>query len=89
MRKHSVKLLSFILAIVMIVTSVHLPAFAFDLSESESLETYNQNLKTNNEITELTEKRTQTSKYFRLEDGSVYVAQYDTPIHYLDEKKEL
>ncbi len=36
-------------------------------------------------VAELTEKRNETTKYFKLDDGSFIAALYDLPVHYKDE----
>ncbi|MBO5109487.1 MAG: hypothetical protein J6D21_02110, partial [Clostridia bacterium] len=80
MKKNAFKLLSVFLSVLMIVMSVPLTAFAAAVTDNTS-----ESVKLNTDIIELTDKRTATSKTFRLDDGSYYVAEYDTEIHYLDE----
>ncbi|MBQ7826731.1 MAG: DNRLRE domain-containing protein, partial [Clostridia bacterium] len=80
MKKNAFKLLSVFLSVLMIVMSVPLTAFAADVTDNAI-----ESVEVNTDIIELTDKRTATSKTFRLDDGSYYVAEYDTEIHYLDE----
>lgn len=80
MKKNIFKILSVFLSVLMIVMSVPLTAFAADVTDNTS-----ESVTLNTDIIELTDKRTATSKTFRLDDGSYYVAEYDTEIHYLDE----
>ena len=75
-KKRIFKLIGCILAIAIVFTSLPLAVFA-----SEDI------LKTVSSKTsfELVEKRTASTKTFKLENGSYYLAQYDTNIHYKDE----
>ena len=89
----TVKISALILSILVVIAG--LPMTVFGAEFNEWLEA--ASLKTNTEaevidlckdIYELKDKRTATTKHFRLEDGSFYVAQYNTDIHYLDENGE-
>ncbi len=78
----SLKALSIMLAVVIMIMSLPLSALALGIGNSEKPLT--ENVEKIQKIFELTDKRTETTKTFRLEDGSYYLAQYDTSVHYLD-----
>ena len=81
--KPTLKAVAFLLAVIVVIMSLPLSALALGLgNDSQSLP---DTIEKSGEIFELTDRRTETTKTFRLEDGSCYLAQYDTAIHYLDE----
>ena len=78
----SIKALAIFLSILTVLLSVPLTAFAF--SEDQS----GNNViggKPMDEVVEIIERRDETTKHFRLEDGTYTAARYDVPVHYLDE----
>ena len=87
--KRSIKILSVVLTVAMIFATLPMTLFAQDLAEwLDSIASGEATGSSFKDVFELTDKRTATTKHFRLEDGSFYVAQYDTDIHYLDENGE-
>ena len=84
----SIKSLSVFLAIVITMLSLPLTAFAISIEQATPPQTEGEASEIKKDIFELTDRRTADTKYFRLEDGTVYVAQYDSVIHYLDENGE-
>ena len=89
MKKFSIKSLCVILSILTAIMSLPMTAFALDLSDnntaSEIVESSGDVLTAQKDIIEMTDMRTASVKYFRLEDGSYYAAQYDSAVHYQDE----
>ena len=88
MKKFSIKSLCVILSILTAIMSLPMTAFALDLSDnsaSEIVESSSDVLTAQKDIIEMTDMRTASVKYFRLEDGSYYAAQYDSAVHYQDE----
>ena len=90
MKKFSIKFISIILTIAILLVSLPLTVFAVanedsynNISSAESAESSLGNITT--DIYELTDRRDEYTKHFRLEDGSFVAAQYDVPVHYLDE----
>ena len=83
----SKKILCFLLSIAIIAVSLPLSIVAQEIDEILNDLSDNATIGEKG-IFELEEARTETTKTFRLEDGSYYVAQYDTQIHYLDELGE-
>lgn len=82
----SIKSLATILSVLMILTALPLSAFAIDLgSKSSATDNSYERL---SEAFEVEELREESVKHFRLEDGSYVAAQYDAPVHYLDENGE-
>lgn len=80
--KPTLKAVAFLLAVIVVIMSLPLSALALGLgNDNQSL---SDAIEKSGEIFELTDRRTETTKTFRLEDGSCYLAQYDTAIHYLD-----
>ena len=79
LNRFSTKAISMLLSILLVLLSIPLTVFAQNLTQAD-LNT--QEL--SKDIVELIDLRTETTKTFRLEDGSYYVAQYDTSIHYPD-----
>ena len=81
-KHYSLRLVAAILSIAIALMSLPLTVFADELGrlfENQETEAVAEK-----EPFEVLEKRTATSKTFRLEDGSFYIAQYDSDIHYLD-----
>jgi len=88
MKKFSIKSLCVILSILTAIMSLPMTALALDLSDnsaSEIVESSGNVLTAQKDIIEMTNMRTASVKYFRLEDGSYYAAQYDSAVHYQDE----
>lgn len=67
----------------MVIMSVQITAYANLLDNIDTNSIQSNNI--SSDVIELTELRTATDKYFMLDDGSYYVAHYDSTIHYLDE----
>ena len=82
-KHYSLRLVAAILSIAIALMSLPLTVFADELGRL--FENQETEAVTEKELFEVLEKRTATSKTFRLEDGSFYIAQYDSDIHYLDE----
>ena len=61
-------------------------AIAIGINEGESVivnsaDTFSEEL--NHDIVEIVDMRTSTDKYFRLDDGTYYIAHYNSDVHYL------
>ena len=88
--KIGIKALSFFLAVLMVVSSLPLSVFAVGNTvnsgsgDNETAESINL-IK---DIVEIKELRDENVKHFRLEDGTYIAAQYEVPVHYLDENGE-
>ena len=80
MKKKFYKILSIIITVAILLTSLPIGAFAFFDSNED-----NESNSAIGKIFELVDKRTATTKLFRLQDGTYYLAQYDTDVHYLDD----
>ena len=80
MKKTMFRILSGILSFVLIVTSLPMAAYAATIPKGTD-----DKKEELSEIVELEELRSASSKQFRLEDGSYYVAQYETNVHTLSE----
>ena len=72
--------LAFLMIFYLVPTTVYADLFDFEKS-SEAEELGSEN---NGDIFEITERREESVKHFRLEDGTVTAVQYDAPVHYLD-----
>lgn len=72
--------LAFLMIFYLVPTTVYADLFDFEKS-SEAEEPGSEN---NGDIFEITERREESVKHFRLEDGTVTAVQYDAPVHYLD-----
>lgn len=83
-RKSATKILSLLLSVLMIVSALPLSVFAVDSSDGNAEKIAN-NLNLVKDIVEIKKLRDENVKQFRLEDGTYIAAQYDVPIHYLDE----
>ena len=98
MRKLSEKILSVFLAVLMVAylvpTSVYASAIdsISDNTENGTRSTFlNPNTNGDTEVCPIGEdisKRTETSKYIRMSDGSYYVAMYNDAVHYEDSNGE-
>ena len=77
--------LSLFLAVLMVVFTLPLSVFANELNSNTELPAEDYSVSFIKDIFEVEELRDETVKHFRLEDGSYIAAQYDKPIHYLDE----
>ena len=86
-KHYSLRLVAAILSIAIALMSLPLAVFAeeqgrlFENQETESV--------VKKDLFEVVEARTATTKMFRPEDGSFYIAQYDSDIHYLDDRQYL
>ena len=82
--------LSILLAVLMLAFSLPLSVFALDNDSDDSISSSNNDDSVNlvKDSFEVEELREENVKHFRLEDGSYIAAQYDKPIHYLDENGE-
>ena len=93
--KSIIMLLIVLMIIHLVPLSVFSEANTSDNSVSDSLGLDDYNVEKAEEITresdqeviEVKELRSETVKHFRCEDGSYVAAQYNTPIHYLDDDK--
>ena len=84
MKKFSIRFIASLLSVLLVVMSLPVSAFAIDLS-SDSSPPAEDEINHNRDIVEIIDMRTATDKYFRLDDGSYYVAHYNSDIHYLDD----
>ncbi|MGN0526793.1 MAG: DNRLRE domain-containing protein, partial [Acutalibacteraceae bacterium] len=95
--KKATKILSFILSVLMLfsVFSAATPVFAAEVNELTSESAENEDIDVSEEIgedteetgqaeiiSEITDMRTEYTKYFRMSDGSYMAAQYAQPVHY-------
>ena len=80
--------LSIFLAMLMIVFTLPLSVFAEELNSSTELPADDYSVSFIKDVFEMEDLRDETVKHFRLEDGSYIAAQYDKPVHYLDENGE-
>ena len=83
LKKLSFKSLCIILSLMMVLLSFPVSVFAIEGTDANNTE---NNI--SRDIIELKEKRTKNAKYYRLQDGSYMIAQYNTAIHYLDNNNE-
>lgn len=84
MKKFSIRFIASLLSVLLVVMSLPVSAFAIVLS-SDSSPPAEDEINHNRDIVEIIDMRTATDKYFRLDDGSYYVAHYNSDIHYLDD----
>ena len=82
MKKKSVRFISSFLAVLLAIMSIPLSAFAIESADTASPIISQE--ETNHDIVEIVDMRTATDKYFRLDDGSYYIAHYNSEVHYLD-----
>lgn len=87
LKSFGIKSLAAFLSVLMILTALPLSAFAIDLGASDD-SSIDKSLDRLSEAFEVDELRDESVKHFRLEDGSYIAAQYDVPVHYLDENGE-
>lgn len=87
LKSFGIKSLAAFLSVLMILTALPLSAFAIDLEASDE-SSVDKSLDRLSEAFEVEELRDESVKHFRLEDGSYIAAQYDVPVHYLDENGE-
>ena len=86
-KKISIKTLSVFLAVLIAVISLPLNAMAEGVSSL--LDSLDDPIHiSESKIFELKEARNASTKTFRLEDGSYYLAQYDSDVHYVDDNGE-
>ena len=83
LKHRSMKALAIFLSVILVLMSLPLSVFADGLQNL--FEKPEVELPFEKEIFEIKEERTGNTKTFKLEDGSFYIAQYDSDIHYLDE----
>ena len=83
MKKFSVKFISCLLSVLLVIMSLPISAFAVNLGNTSSPPVSQE--EANHDIVEIVNMRTATDKYFRLDDGSYYVAHYNSDVHYLDD----
>ena len=84
MKKFSMKFIAGLLSVLLVIMSLPVSAFAIDLSGDTSPPTISQE-EANHDFVEIVDMRTATDKYYRLDDGSYYVAHYNSDVHYLDD----
>ena len=87
------RILSLVLSLLIIFYIIPVTVFA-ENSEQVEVDVENSSIANDNhsyttEIYEVTELRESNVKHFRLEDGSYIAAQYNYPVHYIDENGEL
>ncbi len=87
LKSFGIKSLAALLSVLMILTALPLSAFAIGL-ESSDYSSVDHSFDRLSEAFEVIELRDESVKHFRLEDGSYVAAQYDAPVHYLDENGE-
>ena len=79
-------ILSFLIVFYLVPTSVFAEGLDNDTTVSDNSVSANEENNTYNpEIYEVTELREENVKHFHLEDGSYVAAQYNYPVHYIDE----
>ena len=89
MKKLSIRVVSIVLSILMIVYLIPMSVYANmvqDLFDNDNESDSNEQIV--REVFEAAERREESVKHFRLEDGSYTAVQYDVPVHYLDEDGE-
>lgn len=87
LKSFGIKSLAAFLSVLMILTALPLSAFAIGLDSSD-YSSVDHSFDRLSEAFEVVELRDESVKHFRLEDGSYVAAQYDAPVHYLDENGE-
>lgn len=87
LKSFGIKSLAAFLSVLMILTALPLSAFAIDMGTSD-YSSDDHSFDRQSEAFEVVELRDESVKHFRLEDGSYVAAQYDAPVHYLDENGE-
>ena len=89
-----IKIISVILSFVMLGTVIpSIPVFAEEtnpgISSTVVPDTKNESEKEPEIICELSEKRALSEKYFLMDDGSITVAQYGQPVHFVDSEGKM
>lgn len=79
-----IKVLSLVLSVLMTISALPLSVFAIESTDGNT-EEIADNLNLVKDVVEIKELRDENVKHFRLEDGSYMAAQYEVPVHYLDE----
>ena len=79
-----IKVLSLVLSVLMTISAFPLSVFAIESTDGNT-EEIADNLNLVKDVVEIKELRDENVKHFRLEDGSYMAAQYEVPVHYLDE----
>ena len=88
LKSFGIKSLATLLSFLMICMALPMTVFAEFFEEVLSETEIPNDTSTRNDIFEIKELRESNVKHFRLEDGSYVAAQYDVPVHYLDENGE-
>ena len=90
LKSFGIKSLAMLLSFLMICMTLPLTVFAdfFGGIVNESENVDHSAFERRSDIFEVKELRESNVKHFRLEDGSYVAAQYDVPVHYLDENGE-
>lgn len=89
MKKIGTRALSIVISILMVIYLVPLSVYAsFSeyLSDKENTDIAQEPSGIIRDVFEVTDRREETVKHFRLEDGSYTAVQYDVPVHYKDEE---
>ena len=81
------KFIASLLSILLVIMSLPESVFAIDFGAefSTSTNSVEDEINHNHDVVEVVDMRTATDKYFRLDDGSYYVAHYNSDVHYLDD----
>ena len=87
LKSFGIKSLAAFLSVLMILTTLPFSTFAISLGDSDD-SPVDYSLNRLSEAFEVEDLRSEFVKHFRLEDGSYIAAQYDVPVHYLDENGE-
>ena len=91
MKKIGTRALSIVISILMVIYLVPTSVFA---NMAQNLSDRNEDIDNTEaagiirDVFEVTDRREETVKHFRLEDGSYTAVQYDVPVHYMDEDGE-
>ena len=86
MQKHMKKFLSYLLAITLFISDVPIVVNAVEKTDTSSQSVETASTPEEAEIiSELTEKRDETTKYFAMSDGTTKACLYPQNIHYLDD----
>ena len=83
-KKSSMKALSMFLSFLMIFYLIPVSVFALDNSE-EGFDTPQINITEEETVFELEDRREESVKHFRFDDGSIMAVQYDSAVHRTDE----
>ena len=94
MKRIALRMLSIVISFLMIFYLLPMSVYADFIdqigssSETEETDTTDTEEDLLKDIFEVTDRREESVKHFRLEDGSYVAVQYDVPVHYLDESGE-